>query len=123
MREVLRHTCQQQKPILAEYGGMMAITESIDDKPVFGLLPGKCHMHDRLQGLGAMQMDMPDGKIGAHVFHYGSFETTLPPVATMQTLFGKTEHLYRHGAIHASFLHFYFASNPAAAGLFLSNEH
>lgn len=124
MREALRHAWQQQKPILAECGGMMALAESIDGQPAFGLLPGKCRMHDRLQGLGVMQMELPASKLGAHAFHYGSFETTLPPVATMPSRFGKPEHVYRHGSLQASFLHFYFASNPeAAANLFLQNGY
>ncbi|PKO63978.1 MAG: cobyrinate a,c-diamide synthase [Betaproteobacteria bacterium HGW-Betaproteobacteria-16] len=124
MRDALRRAWQQGKPMLAECGGMMALTESIDDRPAFGLLPGKCRMHDRLQGLGVMQMTLPTGDLGAHVFHYGSFETGLTPVATMPSRFGKPEHVYRHGSLQASFLHFYFASNPAAAAsLFLSNEH
>jgi len=124
MREALRHAFQQQKPMLAECGGMMALAESIGEQPAFGLLPGKCRMHDRLQGLGVMQMDLQAGKLGAHVFHYGSFETGLAPIATMPSRFGKPEHVYRHGSIQASFLHFYFASNPAAvASLFLSSEH
>ncbi|MGZ8984394.1 MAG: cobyrinate a,c-diamide synthase [Methylotenera sp.] len=120
MRDSLQTAFNMQKPILAECGGMMALSECIDDHPAFGLLPGKSHMHDRLQGLGVLQMELPQGKLGAHTFHYGSFDTTLAPIATTQTRFGKTENMYRHGSIHASFLHFYFASNPAvAASLFL----
>lgn len=124
MRDALRRAWQQGKPILAECGGMMALTESIDEQPAFGLLPGICRMHDRLQGLGVMQMELPAGKLGAHVFHYGSFETGLTPVTTMPSRFGKPEHVYRHGSLQASFLHFYFASNPqAAASLFLPDSH
>jgi len=120
MRDSLQAAFNMQKPILAECGGMMALSECIDGQPAFGLLPGKSHMHDRLQGLGVLQMELPQGKLGAHTFHYGSFDTTLAPIATTQTRFGKTENMYRHGSIHASFLHFYFASNPAvAASLFL----
>ena len=42
----------------------------------------------------------------------------------MPSRFGKPEHVYRHGSLQASFLHFYFASNPqAAASLFLADSH
>jgi len=110
------------KPILAECGGMMALSESIDSSTAFGLLPGSSQIHQRLQGLGSLRATLPQGELGAHTFHYGSFETTLDPIVSIATRFGKTENIYRHGSIHASFLHFYFASNPdAAAKLFLGN--
>ncbi|HEX5539003.1 MAG TPA: cobyrinate a,c-diamide synthase, partial [Methylophilaceae bacterium] len=64
-------------------------------------------------------LDLPQGRLAAHTFHYGSLETALTPAANSSTRFGKSEAFYRHGAIRASFLHFYFPSNPlAAAGLF-----
>lgn len=119
MQAALRLAFDNDKPLLAECGGMMALSDSIDGQPVFGLLPGQSRMHDRLQGLGILQMDMPQGRLGAHTFHYGSMETTLAPAATGSTRFGNGEALYRHGAITASFMHFYFPSNPAAtAALF-----
>lgn len=130
MRKALQAAFDLQKPILAECGGMMALAESIqsasmDAQAAFGLLPGKCHMHSKLQGLGVLQIELPianleQGTLGAHTFHYGSFETSLPAMASAKTRFGKSESLYRHGSIFASFLHFYFASNPhVAAQLFL----
>lgn len=120
MRHALHAAFNANKPILAECGGMMALSVSIDDCPAFGLLPGKSQIHKRLQGLGSLKAELPQGALGAHTFHYGSFETTLNPIANASTRFGKTESIYRHGSLHASFLHFYFASNPeAAAKLFL----
>lgn len=123
MRAALHAAFDADKPILAECGGMMALSESVDNRPAFGLLPGKSQIHKRMQGLGSLQAELPYGKLGAHTFHYGSFETPLVPIASVSTRFGKAENIYRHGSIHASFLHFYFASNPeAAAALFLGNS-
>ncbi len=120
MRDALHAAFFANKPILAECGGMMALSESIDGHPTFGLLPGHSQIHQRLQGLGSLKAELPQGTLGTHTFHYGSFETTLNPIASAATRFGKAENIYRHGSIHASFLHFYFASNPeAAAKLFL----
>lgn len=111
------------KPILAECGGMMALSESINGQPAFGLLPGHSQLTDKLQGLGVIQLDLPQGRLGTHTFHYGSFETSLSAIATAKTHFGKCEPIYRHGPIFASFLHFYFASNPqATASLFLTTS-
>ena len=122
MRHGLHAALIANKPILAECGGMMALSESIDNSPAFGLLPGKSQIHKRLQGLGSLRAELPQGELGAHTFHYGSFETTLAPIASASTHFGKTENIYRHGSIHASFLHFYFASNPEAAAKLFSGS-
>ncbi|MBM3350304.1 MAG: cobyrinate a,c-diamide synthase [Betaproteobacteria bacterium] len=120
MKYALQAAADAGKPILAECGGMMALSHSIDEKPAFGLLAGKSRMHDKIQGLGSLKAELAYGELGAHTFHYGSFETDILPCAIAKTRFGKPENIYRHGSIHASFLHFYFASNPqAAAGLFL----
>lgn len=119
MRDALHAAFRANKPILAECGGMMALSESIDKQPAFSLLPGNSQIHDKLQALGSLKAVMPEGELGAHTFHYGSFETSVPSVASAKTRFGKTENIYQHGSIHASFLHFYFASNLiAAAALF-----
>ncbi|MEQ1487481.1 MAG: cobyrinate a,c-diamide synthase [Methylotenera sp.] len=120
MKNSLIAAFNANKPILAECGGMMALSESIDGSPTFGLLAGTSQIHQKLQGLGSLKAELAQGEIGAHTFHYGSFETTLTPIATVKTRFGKAENIYQHGNITASFLHFYFASNPQiAASLFL----
>lgn len=122
MREALHAAFAAEKPILAECGGMMALSESINQQPAFNLLPGNCQMHDRLQALGSMRVNLPKGEMGAHTFHYGSFSTTLPIYASAKTRFGKTENVYLHASLHASFLHFYFASNPATAAAFFNGK-
>ena len=120
MRDALQTALSEQKPILAECGGMMALAQAIDGQPAFGLMPGAANMQKRLQGLGVQHLELPQGTLGAHTFHYGSLDTTLAPASVAETRFGKGEALYRHGSLNASFLHFYFASNPmAAASLFL----
>lgn len=120
MKNALQRVFKANKPILAECGGMMALSESIDGSPTFGLLAGTSQIHQKLQGLGSLKAELAQGELGAHTFHYGCFETTLTPIATVKTRFGKAENIYKHGSITASFLHFYFASNPQiAASLFL----
>jgi len=101
-------------PILAECGGMMALTDNINDNPAFGLLPGKTRMEPRLQGLGVQFAEMEGEQLNAHTFHYSSFATELQPLTQATTKHGLGEAIYRHGSLTASYLHFYFASNPAA---------
>ncbi|HQO17101.1 MAG TPA: cobyrinate a,c-diamide synthase [Methylotenera sp.] len=121
MKNALQQAAIAHKPILAECGGMMALSASINGNPAFNVLPGNSQIHDKLQGLGAIKVALADGEIGSHTFHYGSFATPLTPSYIAKTRFGKAENIYQHGSITASFLHFYFASNPqVAARLFLS---
>jgi cobyrinic acid a,c-diamide synthase len=115
MKHALHAAFTAGKPILAECGGMMALSSSLNAEPCFDLLPGVSKIEERLQGLGSLKAAFANGELGAHTFHYGSFTTELPPIATAKTRFGKIENIYQHGSILASFLHFYFASNPVLA--------
>lgn len=120
MREALQLAFNAGKPILAECGGMMALSESINSTPAFNLLAGSSQIEPRFQGLGTQHITFADGVIGAHTFHYGSFTTPLAVAFQATSKRGQGEAVYQHGSITASFLHFYFASNPqAAASLFL----
>jgi cobyrinic acid a,c-diamide synthase len=114
-------------PILAECGGMMAVSESITDKdghawPMAGLLPGRVLMQARLAGLGSQGMSTATGQLRGHTFHYSHLETDAMPAAhTIKHPSGaEGEAVYRAGSLTASYFHAFFASNPqAAAGLLL----
>lgn len=123
MRDGLHAAAQAGKPILAECGGMLALGDTLNGQPVFGLLPGKSEIQPKLQGLGTQHAtfattDDDATSIGAHTFHYGRFETDLPVIAQGKGKYGAGEAVYRHQNITASFLHFYFPSNPALAAQF-----
>lgn len=120
MREALQQAWRNGLPMLAECGGMMALSEAVGDTAAFGLLPGSVHMEPRLQGLGVQFADLPQGRLNAHTFHYSRLVTPLAPAAVAANQRGTPgEAVYRHGTLTASYLHFYFPSNPAAvAGLF-----
>lgn len=125
MHDALRAAFNANKPILAECGGMMALSESINGTSAFNLLAGNSQIEKRFQGLGTQHVTLAEGEIGAHTFHYGSFTTPLAVAFQAVSKRGPSNHrngeaVYQHGSITASFLHFYFASNPqAAASLFL----
>ena len=118
MRQALHAAFAQGVPMLAECGGMMALSESVNDTEAFGLLPGNSHLEPRLQGIGTQHIALETGRISAHTFHHGVFTTSLTPLKMAEAPFGKPEVLYQHGSLHASFLHFYFASNPLLAASF-----
>lgn len=109
------------KPILAECGGMMACCDSMQtlDGVVsagFGLLPGGVVMQSRLAGLGTQYALLPEGRLDAHTFHYSRAELRGEPLLHALKHKGEQtgEAVWRVGALTASYLHFYFPSNPLA---------
>jgi cobyrinic acid a,c-diamide synthase len=121
MQASLKAAKQAGKPILAECGGMMALGQSINGSPTFDVITGESTMQAKLQGLGTQHLTTPQGIIGAHTFHYGQFQTPLPPAHVANSKYRQGEAVYVDGSVTASFLHFYFPSNPImAAQFFLS---
>jgi cobyrinic acid a,c-diamide synthase len=123
--QALRAHVAEGKPLLAECGGMMSLFEEIEDKAgakhrFAGLLPGRAVMHQRLAALGTQFVDLPEGRLAGHTFHFSTSETPLAPLLRARTADGRDgEAIYRQGRLTASYVHFYFPANPAAvAGLF-----
>lgn len=114
-------------PILAECGGMMALTDALTDQQgasfsMAAILPGRVIMQPRLAALGAQAWATPHGELRGHTFHYSRFETSLNPHShCVKHSNGEAgEAMYQDGNLRASYFHAYFASNPAAtAALFL----
>ena len=109
---------------------MMVLFDTLADKEgkthlMAQLLPGHVIMQERLTALGGQEADLPEGTLRGHTFHYSRTETPLAPITharRQNPLAGKTqgEAIYRSQRLTASYVHFYFPSNPAAAAaLFL----
>ena len=118
------------RPVLAECGGMMSLFEALRDKAghahaMGGLLPGEVAMQDRLSALGTQLVELPEGRFAGHTFHYSKAATPLAPLAHATPLAARFkgrpgEAIYRVSRLTASYLHFYFPSNPeGTAGVFL----
>lgn len=116
------------KPLLAECGGMMSLFETITDRdgtthPGAGLLPGHTRMQARLAALGTQVAELPEGRLNGHTFHYSKSETPLAPLARAFTPAGREgEAIYRLGRLTASYVHFYFPSNPVATAALFSTS-
>lgn len=127
MQESIRAHHTDGKPIVAECGGMLYLLESLTDlnnqrAPMLGLLPGNATMQPRLAALALQSLELAEGTLRGHTFHYSRMETTLDPAARGQCPNGSqtAEMVYRSGRLIATYIHFYFPSNPqAAAQLFL----
>ena len=122
MRETLHQHHAFGKPIYAECGGLLYTLESLADKtghraPMLGLLSGHAALQSRLAGLGMQSVALPEGELRGHTFHHSKLETLLTPLAhgCRQRDGQPGEAVYRIGRLTASYLHLYFASNPAAA--------
>lgn len=118
------------KPLIAECGGMMTLFDTLTDTQgathsMAALLPGRIVMQPRLAALGGQEAELPEGTLRGHTFHYSKAETPLEPLTharRQRSLGNKTqgEAIYRRARLTASYVHFYFPSNPAvAAALFL----
>ncbi len=121
MRTSLESALNSNKPILAECGGMMALSQSLNGSATFGLLEGNSEIKDKLQGLGTQHLSIDDSTIGAHTFHYGQFDTPIKPSFIAKSKFGEGEAVYHHKSMTASFLHFYFPSNLQLTAQFFTS--
>lgn len=126
LHQGLRAHAAAGKPLVAECGGMMFLFEHLTDlhgrrHAMAGVLPGETVMQGSLQSLALQSAQLREGELRGHSFHHSRLITSLAPVA-----YGRTqretqgEAVFRQGAVTASYIHFYWPSNPhAAAQLFL----
>lgn len=129
MQCAIREHYLASKPLYAECGGMLYISESITDKlgnkqNMVGLLPGHAVLKSTRVGLGMQTVQLPEGSLRGHTFHYSQLHTNLIPITYGHNQNGTTgEAVYRINRLTASYLHLYFASNPVAtAHLFLPSR-
>jgi len=126
MRKAIRAHHAAGKPILAECGGMLYCLASLDDgkgkqAAMLGLMPGTATMQPRLAALGLQQLDLPDGSLRGHTFHFSRIKTPLAPTVTAGNPNGGVgEPLFRHGSLWASYIHGYFPSAPEVIAKLLS---
>ncbi|MHA7834090.1 MAG: cobyrinate a,c-diamide synthase, partial [Algiphilus sp.] len=111
----------------AECGGMLALLEALADAeghaaPMWGLLEGSARLGRRFQGIGAQAVELPEGPMRGHTFHHARMDSGMQPLCTARCPNDgpMAEAVYRRQRLTASFVHFYFPANPAAAAaLFL----
>lgn len=110
------------KPLLAECGGLLFSLDSLADRdghraPMAGLLRGDGAMQTRLAALGLQEIDLPEGRLRGHTFHFGEAQVETEPLAIARNPNGgrSAEVVYRDRRMTASFVHFYFPSAPDAA--------
>jgi len=123
--EIQRHSAEN-KPIVAECGGMLYLLDSLTDKngdtaQMLGIIPGKAEMQNKLANLGMHSIELQGGEVRGHTYHHSKMESSLSPInaSKSQRKKGKPESIYRISNTYASYMHLYFPSNPnAVAHLF-----
>ena len=118
----LRAHAARDKPLLAECGGMLYLLEALTDVAgeragLLGLLPGEAVMQPRLAALALQAVELPEGTLRGHTYHHSLTSTPLAPLTRGISPNGGrgNEAVYRIGRLTASYVHFYFPSNPEAA--------
>lgn len=117
-QSVLKHI-NAGKPCLAECGGMLYLLESLTDQQgnteqLVGALPGQSVMQNKLANLGLAEVELPEGTLRGHSYHHSTTEIAAEPITFTQGRRGKREPVFRTKRITASYLHYYFPSNPEA---------
>lgn len=122
----VRAHVENGKPLVAECGGMMALFDRLvtldgHAHAMAGVLSGETVLQKRLVALGLQQAELPEGLVRGHTFHYTRCSTPLAPLLRAAAPDGRPgENVYRRARLTASYVHFYFPSNPVAiAKLFL----
>ncbi|WP_017727731.1 cobyrinate a,c-diamide synthase [Halalkalibacterium ligniniphilum] len=127
VKQSLREAILNGLPTLAECGGYMYLTESIEgtDEKSFemvGIIPGKVKMQEKLVALGYREIIgvsgnylLPDNvKAKGHEFHYSTFysEQDLPYAYETKGMRGMKKEGYMNENLIAGYTHFHFASCP-----------
>lgn len=126
MLQAIRAHHQAGKPLLAECGGMLYLLNALTDvegqrAELAGLLNGEAVMQKRLAALALQSVELPEGTLRGHTYHHSLTSTELTPIARGVSPNGGrgAEAVYRDGRMTASYVHFYFPSNPRALAALL----
>lgn len=124
-------------PIYAECGGLMYLTEAIENfnqesYPMAGLIPGKCRMEKKLAALGYYQgitlqdnlLCTKDTMIKGHEFHYSKLEGLPQDFPWAFSLNKGGDETFRQEGfardnLLAAYLHMHFAGLPKLAEAFV----
>ncbi|TQF68010.1 cobyrinate a,c-diamide synthase [Pseudoalteromonas luteoviolacea] len=121
--ESLKHFVAQDKPILAECGGMLYLLDELETENTHfnmcGVLEGKAAMNTRLSAVGQQSATIlandTNFTVRGHSFHYSSADIALKPIA--QSVYyphkRQGENIYQRSSVLASYMHWYFDSCPA----------
>ncbi|MCQ6279453.1 cobyrinate a,c-diamide synthase [Bacillus sp. EB600] len=127
VKDSIRTAIEKGLPTLAECGGFMFLTESIettDEKryEMVGIIPGRVKMQTKLAALGYREITAEEGnfllngdlKARGHEFHYSTFhpKTEIQPAYQTKGMRGFKQEGFMKGNLIAGYTHFHFGSCP-----------
>ncbi|MEE6449294.1 cobyrinate a,c-diamide synthase [Gottfriedia acidiceleris] len=127
VKNSIRTAIEKGLPTLAECGGFMYLTESLETTDetsykMVGIIPGKVKMQTKLAALGYREITAVEenfllaGNLSArgHEFHYSTFHsrTVFEPAYQTKGMRGFKQEGYRKGNLIAGYTHFHFGSCP-----------
>lgn len=130
MKNAIHAHVSAGKTLYAECGGMLYLLDSLTDStgnsaPMAGVIRGHAVMQKKLSALGYQSINLPQGKLHGHTFHYSRLSEHTPTTAYAERKHDNSrgEPIFRTNGVFASYVHLYFRSNPAAAAyLFLGTN-
>ena len=121
MLDSIRAHHASNKPILAECGGMLYVLQTLTDVQgqsanLLGLMEGNAMMQKTLSALALQSIALPEGALRGHTFHYSKVETEAVPISCGACPNGNktSEAVFQLKRLTASYIHFYFQSDPLA---------
>jgi cobyrinic acid a,c-diamide synthase len=128
VKDSIRASVKNGLPTLAECGGFMYLTESLETTDgksyeMVGSIPGRVKMQTKLAALGYREITGVDGNFllsknqnaRGHEFHYSTFipETEIQPAYQIKIRQELKNEGYLNGNLIAGYTHFHFCSCPA----------
>lgn len=136
MRADVARFVQSGKPVYAECGGLMYLTEAIVDEetrafPMVGVFPTRARMQPRLAGLGYVEVEgldhsgwLPLGeRARGHEFRYSVIDEMPEEIQRryrVTTAAGERQEGFAVGGVLASYIHLHFGSCPRFAARFVA---
>ncbi|MCG8380836.1 MAG: cobyrinate a,c-diamide synthase [Gammaproteobacteria bacterium] len=118
MHESILNHAYHNKPIYAECGGMLYLSDQITDthghpEKMVGLLEGSAVIQSRFTSLGMQYLPLADGILRGHTFHYSSFQCAVAPLTSTIKCRDSSEgeKIYQEKSLYASYLHAWFRSS------------
>lgn len=127
MADAIKRHFDDDKPIVAECGGMLYLTQRLTDKKgehgkMVGILPACAELQPRLTALALQEVTLNEQSLRGHSYHHSILHSELQPVGHGNSPNEKktSEAVYQLKRLTTSYIHFYFPSNPQlVADLFL----
>ncbi len=123
MRKAVRKAISSGLPCIAECGGFMYLTESIDEYQMAGVFPGNCYNTGKLTRFGYVKLKAKQDnmlcdkgtEIAAHEFHYWDCDETGTDFTAEKVSGKKWDCIHAGESLYAGFPHFHFYANPEFA--------